>query len=154
MSKKNRTISLSTEQSLNMIAMVKRIFDCAEFESPRKGAEEIIAAEIRDIEDSFKKVTFLIYNNDKGNYKFDLEITYAKHKLCMLHTSKSHSNPDGTIVKPPYLHIYTEKYGHKQAIAFYLRNIDNINQCIVEFLAYCGVENIGDLPPLQLELEI
>lgn len=111
-----------------------------------------IAAEIKEVEDSLRHLTFIIYNNGIGNYKFDLELTYGRKKLCMLHTSQPHKNKNGETIPAPHLHLYDEELSYKNAINFpCLRDCNNINQSVNDFLTYCHVENIGDLP-LQFEL--
>ncbi|MGB4408240.1 MAG: hypothetical protein WBI82_15380 [Sphaerochaeta sp.] len=72
----------------------------------------------------------------------------------MLHTKVPHKNSDGTRIEAPHLHLYKEGTTNYDAIPFgeFLKDKEKIDQCIFDFLSYCRVENVNDLP-LQLELE-
>ena len=149
-----KEISLSTDEGRALVTLLKRIYDFDEFEIPMLSRDVTIAAELKDSTKKNNKLLFRVWNNGPCVYKFDLEISYAQKKLCMLHTSSPHRNSDGTLIEAPHLHLYKEGSSNYDAIPFgeFLKDKDKIDQCIFDFLSYCRVENINDLP-LQLELE-
>lgn len=61
----------------------------------------------------------------------------------------AHTNPDGTIVPTPHLHIYREGYDDKWAFPV-PPDLDissgQPDQILINFLRYCGVDPI---PPVQ-----
>lgn len=152
--KYSKEISLSSEEGKALVTLLKRIYDFDEFEIPLLSSFVTIAAELKDTTRKPNKLLFVVWNNWPSGYKFDLEIAYAHKKICMLHTNAPHKNSDGTLIDAPHLHLYKEGTTNFDAIPFgeFLKDKDKIDQCIFDFLSYCSVENINDLP-LQLELE-
>jgi hypothetical protein len=62
-----------------------------------------------------------------------------------------HTNPDGTEVPTPHLHVYREGYGDKWALPLPAAFTDtgNLVNTLREFLRYC---NVDPLPEISLPL--
>lgn len=150
---KKKQISIGTDEGRAMIKLLKRIYDCEDFSVPDCERDEVIAAELIEKKMEYNKMYFAIYNNGASGFDLRLRLAYSKDILCMLHTKKPHRNTDGSLIHGPHLHRYQQGKSHYDAIAFseYLRDSEEIGACLYDFLSYCGVDNLNDLP-IQFEL--
>lgn len=151
--KKKAQVSLGTDEGRALIKLVKRIYDYDDFEMPKLETDEIIAAELEDKDLEYSKLYFTVWNHGSTGFHLDLKLAYSKTILCILHTKKPHKNRDGSRIDGAHLHIYEQGQQSYEAIDFSvnLQNSDEIGSCLVDFLTYCGVANVGDLP-IQFEL--
>jgi hypothetical protein len=150
---KRDCISLSTDEGRALIKLFKKIYDCDQFEMPGLEADEIIAAELENQAFPYTKLYFSIWNHGNSGFHLDMKLAYSKIILCILHTKAKHRNRDGTLIEGAHLHIYQQGVSSYEAIDFSknLRDSDEIGSCLIDFLSYCAVTNLRELP-VQSEL--
>lgn len=82
-----------------------------------------------------------------GNYSF-LEIHGNSGILLRLDIiGPPHSNPDGTEIPCPHIHIARDDYDDSWAYAFnpsYVDNFDNLISQLYEFMRHCNIINIDN----------
>jgi hypothetical protein len=137
---------LTQAEADSLIGLLKRIKDTEPFGFPCAGEHKSIelaavdASEdfIVDINRSRIKVTKCTYQN---RYRKDIIL------LRLDIDGGSHTNPDGTQIGCPHLHVYKEGYDDRWAYEMpkcFSRSEDLIDK-LIEFLKYCNVDNADEL---------
>jgi hypothetical protein len=137
---------LAQTEADRLIEVLKRIENPRSFHFPQKGEQQAIDVVsidgkekfIVDINRSAIKITKCTYQNRYRKDTILLRLDIGRGP---------HTNPDGSSIDCPHLHIYKE--GYEDRWAYPLPDLfsaeENLITKLIEFLEYCKVNNIGVL---------
>lgn len=140
---------LSQEEANNLIEELKEIKGASgTFPFPQVGEGKRI-----DLRSLDGKHDFIVDVNRKGSINLLKKCTYQgryqrDNILLRLDVEgPEHTNPDGEVLPPTHLHIYTEGYGDRFAIAVPpdFLNTEDLIQTLIDFLTYFKASNAGSL---------
>ncbi len=141
---------MTCEDAQRLIHILKNIIETDYYMIPMPGEQNSIdLASVFSGSDRFK-VLFNRCNTIRSN-KYTLLLRYGKdHGLLRIDVNgPPHTNPDGTIVECPHIHVQTHEKGHWDAWAYDLPvvfgNTDEMTKTLKQFLEYCSVNNISSM---------
>lgn len=147
---------MTHEEAQGFIQVLKLIIQKGVFALPQAGERNTL--DLRSVF-SDKDRFFVIYNRYSRirKDKYTLLLRYGKDQ-CLLRIDVGgppHTNPDGTIVKYPHIHIQQKDNGKWDAWAFELPaifgHVEDRLQTFMDFLEYCNVNNISSIEIFEQE---
>ena len=137
-------------EAQGLIQVLKKIIECKGFAIPKPGTRNVIElSSVFSDSDKFK-VDFNRHSTIRPE-KYTLQLRYGKDQglLRIDVNGPKHTNPDGTIVECPHIHVQTHDRGHWDAWAYDLPVVfgdveDRINT-LKQFLDYCNVNNVSSI---------
>lgn len=142
---------LTQEEAETLLNMLKRAFD-DEITFPSKGESiefDVIGDSKRDL------FTTKIYRGKINSQKYEISARIKKNNLMLLelhiNPSKPHLNPNGEKLIGSHWHIYTEKYGRRQAFLAEDLHSENFVENTIMFMKKF---NIIERPTINFQLEL
>ena len=142
---------LTQEEAETLLNMLKRAFD-DEITFPSKGESiefDVIGDSKRDL------FTTKIYRGKINSQKYEISARIKKNNLMLLelhiNPSNPHLNPNGEKLIGSHWHIYTEKYGRRQAFLAEDLHSENFVENTIMFMKKF---NIIERPTINFKLEL
>lgn len=141
---------MTHEEAQGLIQVLKQIMRKGVFNLPQSGERKKL--ELRSVF-SDKDRFFVLFNRYSRiqKEKYTLLLRYGKDQ-CLIRidvNGPAHSNPDGTCIPCPHIHIQQQNFGKWDAWAFELPalfdNAEDRVQTFKDFLEYCNANNISSI---------
>lgn len=141
---------MTYDEAARLINLLKQIINLDSFSIPRQGEKDTI-----DMVSVYsEKDKFIVDFNRSGRIrkdKYTLQLRYGKDKgLIRIDVGgPDHTNPDGTIVHCPHIHMQKDDNSKWDAWAYSIPQVfGNVNDRIdtlKQFLVYCNTNNVDSI---------
>lgn len=149
----NDNLKMTTQEAIELINMLKERVNNNTIRFPKIGDKlEFDVQAIREGTKFIVNISRGRIDNKKCTYQGRTYInSIALMRLDI--TNSFHINPDGTKIKGPHLHIYSEENEMREAIPFDIQNADLYNYCLKFFEKFNILENNSGII-YQMEIEL
>ena len=140
---------MTREQTQELIQVMKKLLLTGTYYIPKTGQMNSIP--LQSLQST--KDRFTVYINRKSTIvpgKYTINLHYPQEDLLRIDVNGSvHTNPDGTKVPCPHIHIRTKVSVIKHVSAYDIPavfgNVDDHINTVKDFLQYCHTYNIDEL---------
>ena len=147
----NESRKLTQEEAEHLLKMVKKAL-ISELAFPEKGTSVEFDVEGDEKKDLF---TTKIYRGKINHMKYQIGARIKKDGITLLelhiNPGNTHINPDGAKIVGSHWHIYSEKYGRRQAVQAEDIQSDHF---IENTLLFMKKFNIVKMPSINYQLEL
>lgn len=147
----NQSTKLTQKEAEDLLNMLKKsLIKQLDFPSMGDSIEfDIVGTEKKHL------FTSKIYRGKINRKKYEIGARIKKNGIMLLelhiNPGKIHINPDGTKIKGSHWHIYSEKYGRRQA--FPADKLDS-EQFVDNTILFLQKFNVVEIPSINFQLEL